>query len=193
MRKKITVILVSLILGLSACSKAPALKLYTLEVGEVPIVPKSPYRHKTIKVSYPQSLKEPISEKMLFSYSSSDRGAYQNSEWTHTLSKLLQGTLIDLLDRSRLFRAVLPDSSLLQENYRLESNIFAFEHRVRGESSHAIVSIYFTLIDVDSGKLLKSKRFSYQEATPSTDAKGYAKAVNAIMARLSRDLVEWID
>ncbi len=182
----------AILIMLSACSKAPALKIYTLDVPQTEVAKQSPYRYKTIKVTYPQSLREQISQKMNFSYSMSDRGTYQNSEWSNNMSKLLQGTLIDVLDKSRLFKAVLSDTTTLKENYRLESNIFAFEHRVRGESSHAIVSIQFTLIDADTGKLVKSKRFSYQEPTPSTDAKGYATATNVIMSRLSSDLVGWL-
>jgi len=182
----------AILMMFSACSKAPALKIYTLDVPQTEVAKQSPYYSKTIKVTYPQSLREQISQKMNFSYSMSDRGTYQNSEWSNNMSKLLQGTLIDVLDKSRLFKAVLSDTTTLKENYRLESNIFAFEHRVRGESSHAVVSIQFTLIDADTGKLVKSKRFSYQEPTPSTDAKGYAMATNAVMARLSKDLVGWL-
>jgi cholesterol transport system auxiliary component len=185
-------ITLALLLTLTACTKAPALKIYTLDIPQTTVTQSSHYHTKTIKITYPQSLREQMSQKMNFSYSMSDRGTYQNSEWSNNMSKLLQGTIIDLLDSSRLFKAVLSDTSTLKENYRLESNIFAFEHRVRGESSHAVVSIQFTLIDADTGKLVKSRRFSYQEPTPSIDAKGYATATNVIMRRLSSDLVGWL-
>ena len=125
-------------------------------------------------------------------YSHNDYGTYMNSEWSNHMSKLLQGTVIDVLDSSKLFKAVLPDTTTLKVNYRLESNIFAFEHQVRGKLSHAIISIQFTLIDADTGKLVKSKRFTYKESTPSTDAEGYASATNAAISKLSKDLVQWL-
>lgn len=182
---------VAVLVTLTACSKAPSLKIYTLNA---PKVQQSigTYKNKIIKVTYPQSLREQMSEKMNFSYSMSDRGTYQNSQWSNHISRLLQGTVIDILERSGLFKATLANTSTLKENYRLESNIFAFEHRVRGESSYAIVSIQFTLIDADTGALLKSKRFSYQEATSSTNAQGYARATNKIIFSLSTDLLEWL-
>ena len=186
------ILAIALITLFTACSKAPALKIYTLDVPQTYSVKHSPYKTKTIKVIYPQSLREQMSQKMNFSYSINDRGTYQNSEWSNHMNKLLQGTLIDVLERSRLFKAVLSDTSTLKENYSLESNIFSFEHRVRAEQSHSVVSIQFTLIDADSGKLVKSRRFSYQEPTPSTDAKGYALATNVILARLSADLLGWL-
>ena len=129
---------------------------------------------------------------MNFSYSSIDRGTYQNSEWSNNMSKLLQGTLIEVLDESRLFKVVLTDTSTAREDYRLESNIFAFEHRVRGTQSHAVVSIQFNLISVESGGMVKSKRFTYSEATPSIDAKGYVTATNVAVSKLSSDLVSWL-
>ena len=186
------IILLILAMGCVSCSKAPALKVYTLDVPKVTAVSQSRYHNKIIKISYPESLRENMSQKMNFSYSLNDRGTYMNSQWSTTMSKLLQGTILQVLDESKQFKAVLSDTSTLSENYRLESNVFAFEHTVRGTSSYAVVSIQFTLINADTGKLVKDKRFSYQEATPTTDAKGYALATNVIMAKLSKDLIVWI-
>lgn len=183
---------ISLFVGLVGCSKAPALKVYSLNVPSVKTVQSSSYRSKSVKVTYPQSLREQMSQKMNFSYSSSDRGTYQNSEWSNDMSKLLQGTFIEVLDNAKLFKVVLSDTTTLKENYRLESNVFAFEHSVRETQSHAIVSLQFTLINADTGKLVKSKRFSYSEMTPSIDAEGYAKATNVAITKLSQDLVGWL-
>jgi len=187
------IVLLLIMVAITACTKAPALQIYTLEVPEVEQYSSSKFKHKVIKITYPQSLREPMSQKMNFSYSMNDRGTYQNSEWSNHMSKLLQGTIIDVLEQSKVFKAVLSDSSALKENYRLESNIFAFEHRVRDKQSHAVISVQFTFINADTGKLLKSKRFSYREATPSIDAQGYAKATNAAIARLSKDLLVWLN
>ena len=190
MNKKL--IWISLFVGLVGCSKSPALKVYSLNVPNVGTVQSSSYRSKSVKVTYPQSLREQMSQKMNFSYSSSDRGTYQNSEWSNDMSKILQGTFIEVLDSAKLFKVVLSDTTTLKENYRLESNVFAFEHRVRDTQSHAIISVQFTLINADTGKLVKSKRFSYSQATSSINAQGYAEATNTAMARLSKDLVTWL-
>ena len=192
MKVKNYIVFTALLLGIIGCSKAPVMEVYTLDVPQAEVHQSSQYRSKTIKVTYPQSLKEQISQKMNFSYSLNDRGSYQNSQWSNDMGKLLQGTIIDVLDRSRLFKAVFSSTTTLKVNYRLESNIFTFEHRVRENQSHAMISIQFTLINADTGKLVKSRRFSYQEATPSIDAKGYASASNRALNRLSQDLLLWI-
>ncbi|MCD6212488.1 MAG: membrane integrity-associated transporter subunit PqiC [Sulfurovum sp.] len=178
----------------SGCSlkEAAPLKVYTLNSGNVAPVAYSDYRNKTIKVSYPQALKEKLSNGMSYSYSSSERGEYQNSQWSNNVGKLIQGNIIQILVQSRIFKAVLPYESTAGEDLRLESTVFDFSHYVRGEASYAIVSIQFSLINTDSGKLIKTKRFTYKENTQTLNARGYVEASNRAMARLSRDLVEWL-
>ncbi len=185
-------VLILLWIGLLGCSKAPAIKVYSIDVPQVGVSTVSKYRDKSIKVTFPQSLKEEISQKMNFSYSATDRGTYQNSEWSNNMAKLLQGTLIEVLASSKRFKVVLADSSTLRENYRLESNIFAFEHQVRGARSYASISVQFTLINADTGTLVKSRRFSYLEPTPSINAEGYASATNVAIKKLSKDLLAWL-
>ena len=192
MRKSKQLACIIILIGLLGCTKEPALKVYSLEIPTVKAVQGSAYKRKSIKVTYPQSLKDQISQKMHFSYSSIDSGNYQNSEWSNNMRKLLQGTFIEVLDESKLFKVVLSNTSTLKEEYRLESTIFAFYHRVREAESHAVVSIQFNLINTDTGRLVKTKRFSYKEATPTTDAKGYVTATNRVIVKLSKDLLKWL-
>lgn len=186
-------LLVSLLI-LSGCSikEAAPLKVYTLDAGSVSSVSHSNHRLQTIKVSYPQALKDTLTNGMAYSYSNAERGVYQNSQWSNNAGKLLQGNIIQILTQSRIFKAVLPYESTAGEDLRLESIVFDFSHHVRGDSSYAVVSIQFNLINTDTGKLIKTKRFSYKENTQTLDARGYVEATNRAMTRLSRDLVEWL-
>ncbi len=177
----------------SGCTgKGKPVTYYTLEAGQVAPVAHSSYRNRVLKVSYPMAVKEKITDKMHFSYSFSDNGTYQNSQWSNNLGKLLEGVIITALEQSRIFKAVLPYASTVNADYRLEPLIYDFSHHVRGDASYAVVSIQFSLIDIDTGKLLKTKRFSYREPTPTVDANGYAEATNNIMTRMMRDLVNWL-
>ncbi|WP_294956336.1 ABC-type transport auxiliary lipoprotein family protein [Sulfurovum sp.] len=188
------IMLVLSFLLLSGCSfkEAPVMKVYSLLIPHVSPVSGGEYRNKILKVSYPVGLGEKLTDGMLYSYSLSDSGEYLNSRWSNNIGRLLQGSMIQILSQSRLFKVVVPYTSNIEENLRLESTIFDFSHHVRGKDSYAVVSIQFTLTNAETGKLLKAKRFSYRENTPTTDAKGYAEATNRIMVKLSRDLVRWL-
>ena len=182
-----------LLMVLAGCStKMTPLNVYTLQTPEVKESDKRNYTKRTIKVMQPQSLKEGMSQKMRFSYSPTEQGAYLNSRWSNDLGKLIQGTVIHTLQSSGMFKGVVSYASTAQADYRLESTVFDFSHHVRGDASHAIVSIQFTLISTQTGKLIKSRRFSYSEPTKSTDAEGYVEATNRAVERLSSDLLLWL-
>jgi cholesterol transport system auxiliary component len=192
--KNIHIYMMILLLVITGCAmkEAPPLRTYTLNAGNVPVSDAKRYKAEVIKVSYPQTLKEAITERMAFSYSSSDRGYYQNSQWSNNLGKLVQGNIIEVLQESGMFKAVLPYASTAEEDLRLEITIHDFSHHVRKDVSFAVVSIGFSLIDTKTGRLLKSRRFSYREVTPTVNAKGYVVAVNRAMHRLNFDLIHWL-
>lgn len=188
------IIWIMLFLMFQGCSlKEPPLKIYTLNTTTNIKVYNHTFKEKTLKVIYPQSIKEKIGQEMNFSYSETEQGSYQNARWSNSLGQLLQGVFMETLQQSGLFGTVLSFSSSAREDYRLESTVFAFSHRVRGDISNAVVSIQFSLIDADTGKLMKSRRFSYAVPTITTDAKGYTDATNQALDQLSRDLAAWLE
>lgn len=188
--KKLLLIPIALILG--ACSqKSPVIKKYTFNPLTTE-VNSSKYNNKTIKVYFPQSLKAELSEKIQYSYSYNEVGFYEDSQWSVNLGKLLQGSVIENLERTNMFKAVLPYTSTVLENYRLESTIYDFSHHIRDKESYAIVSIQFSLINTNTGILVKTKRFNYKEDTSTFDAAGYVSATNKAIDKLNRDLINWL-
>jgi len=190
MKQVMIILMLWLFTGCS--STQPPLKIYTLKVDGVPSVISKRYHAAILKVAYTGSVKERFSDMMRFSYSPVEQGEYQNSQWSNDVGMLLQGVLVETLSRSGLFKAVLSYNSSVEEDYRLESTLFSFSHAIRGPYSYALVSIQFDLIDTHSGRLVKSRRFSYREDTKTTDASGYVEATNKIMTRLSYDLIHWL-
>lgn len=186
------ILLVVMIISLFGCSKLPTLDIYSIEMPIIKSKQKSKYKNKTVKIAYPKSLKDTITQNMDFTYSSSERGSYQNSQWSNNLAKLLQGATIELLESSQIYKAVVPDSSTISEDYTIESTIYAFYHSLKFNKSKAIVSIEYRLLDSTDNRLIKSKRFSYAEDTTTKDAKGYVEATNKIMKRLGDDLLSWL-
>jgi cholesterol transport system auxiliary component len=188
------IIWITIFLWLQGCStKEPPIKEYTFNSATNQISNSFKFQDQTIKVSYPQSLKEKMTQKMRFSYSDAEQGSYKNAQWSNTLGQLLQGIFIETLQQSRLFKGVISYTSIAQEDYRLESTVFDFSHKIRNGVSNAVIVVQFSLIDTDTGKMIKSKLFSYAVPTASTDAKGYADATNVALGTLSRDLIVWLE
>ncbi len=181
-----------IIISLMGCTKLPKLESYNIDIPHIKSKQKGQYKSKIIKVAYPKSLKESISQNMDFTYSSSERGSYQNSQWSNNLILLIQGSIIELLANSHIYKAVIPITSTVSEDYILESTVYAFYHDLKNSKSKAIVSIEYRVIDSRDNTLIKTKRFSYSEDTPTINAKGYASATNRAMERLGGDLLVWL-
>jgi cholesterol transport system auxiliary component len=185
---------ITIFLFLQGCSvKQSPMKAYTLHGDTHQKAYDYKFKDKTVKVAYPQGLKEKMGQNMQFSYSDTEYGSYQNSKWSNTVGQLLQGIFIQTLQQSGLFRGVFSYTSTAQADYRLESTIFDFSHRVRGNASNAIVSVQFFLIDSNSGQMVKSRLFSYAVPTATTDAKGYVDAANIAIGMLNKDLIAWLE
>jgi len=182
----------AMILGGCAGSEAPPVTTYVMKVPSFSPVTFSPNKEKVLKVAFPESLRENISDKMLYSYSDEDRGVYLNSRWANNIGKMLQGVMIETLEKSGAFKAVLPYSSTATEDLRIETYIYDISHHIRGNRSYAVLSVEVSLIDTYTGKLLKTKRFTYEEPTPTVDAKGYVEATNRILIRYNRDLLRFL-
>ena len=183
--------IILLFLGLLGCSDSPSLSIYSLNIPTIKSTSKI-HKNRTIIIAYPQSITEDITNRIVFNYSSSQQGVYQNSQWSSTIGRLLQASLIDTIHDTKRYKAVLADNSIIGADYKLEINIFALHHHIRGKESSSIVSIGFNLIDISSTKLIKSRRFSYSQPTVTTDAKGYVEATNKAIERLSIDLLRWL-
>ena len=155
-------------------------------------VSHSPYRNKSIKVVYPNSIKGKSSSSICFSYNKLEEGSYQNSIWSSSSSQLLTGTIIRALEHGAVFKSVIDYTSLANTDYLLESEVYDIYHKVRKNLSVSVLSIRFDLISTDNNVLVKSKKFSYEIPTETVDAVGYVKATNIALEKLSADLVRWL-
>ena len=179
---------------LSGCTykRLPALQTYMLHMPNTIQVSRSKYREKVVKVAYPYTFGSTLSDKIMYTYDTSKRSSYKHSRWAYDVTDMLYALWLEALQKARLFKSVVPYSSFVHENLRLESTVYDIVHRIDHGDSQAILSVGFLLIDSDSGKLIKAKRFEYTIKTETVDAKGFVKALDRAVTLLVRDLIVWI-
>jgi len=179
---------------LSGCAfKSATLRTFTLNPNyRFAKVAHSPYKNKSVKVAYPNSIKGKSSSSIYFSYSRLEEGSYQNSTWSNSSSQLLTSSIIRALEHGGVFKSVIDYTSLANTDYLLESEVYDIYHKVRKGLSVAVLSMRFDLIDTDNNKLVKSKKFTYEIPTKTVDAVGYVAATNRALEKLSADLVRWL-
>jgi len=188
------IVLLALIIGVYGCStKETALRTYTIN-PQIDIDKQSStiYSTKSIKIAYPTSIKGIVSRRMTYSYNDLEVGTYNNARWSVSNGKLLMNSYIKALDKSHLFGAVIEYTSLAETNYLLESEVYEFYHKIRGKVSLSIVSVKFNFIAMDTNRLIKSKKFSYQIPTATLNAQGYVEATNIAVKKMTLEMIEWL-
>ncbi|HDY82858.1 MAG TPA: hypothetical protein ENH48_07875 [Halieaceae bacterium] len=125
--------------------------------------------------------------------SSYQHNPYAYSRWVDAPVRMLQLVLQDGLEQSGLFKAVLPSSSMLRPDLRLETTLYDFSQQLGADdSSAAVVRLRFYLIDARKGKILGSKQFISRVPAPSRDARGGVAAINEAVALILPRLVSWL-
>ena len=165
---------------------------YGLSVPSVKKVSYSKFKNKTLKIDYVRFIQDKDTDKIKYSYSKRETGYYENSIWSNNLSKLIEGSITKTLFSSNVFKSVNSYSSNVSEDLVLETSIFDFTHYIHGKDSYALISIKFSLVNKDNGKVIKEKIFTYRENTPTLNADGFVIASNKIIAKLNNELVYWI-
>ncbi len=150
------------------------------------------YKNSTIKVAYPTSIDGLIGKRMRYSYNDSEEGLYNNARWNSHSGRLLLNIFIKALNKSHNFKSVLDYTSLVDTDYLLESEIYEFSHKIRGNLSLAVVSIKFNLVDMNNNTLIKSKKFEYKIPTDSFNAKGYTQATKKALEKISLNMLNWL-
>ncbi|MBL0721519.1 MAG: membrane integrity-associated transporter subunit PqiC [Sulfurovum sp.] len=183
-----------LIIFLYGCSsKLTPILTYSLNPKiDIKEYKRSIYKNSTIKVAYPTSIDGLIGKRMKYSYSESEQGLYNNARWSSPSGRLLINIFIKALNKSQKFESVLGYTSLVNTDYLLESEIYEFSHKIRGEKSLAVVSMKFNFINMSNNMLIKSKKFQYQIPTDSFDAEGYTKATKKALIKISLDMLDWL-
>ncbi len=183
-----------LMLFLAGCAfkSLPELNLYTIKPIEN-VALASKYPTKILKVAYPIALSRELGFKMAFVYENGKSGYYLNSQWQEDIGKLIEYALITSLEKAHIFKAVVPYNSTVLEDYRLEITINRLYHKVvTKNNSYAILDVTLNLLNMDTRAIIKHKRFFYKIPCQSTNAKGYAKALQEAIDAFVKDVIAWL-
>lgn len=119
---------------------------------------------------------------------------YAYSRWVDAPVRMLQLVLQDRLEQSGLFKAVLPSSSMLPAELRLEITLYDFSHHL-GEAgaSEGVVRLQVYLVDIKKGRLLASQQFAARVPATGKSAAGGVSAINAAVSDILSRLIDWLD
>lgn len=183
------------VLVLSACAGTPQPPVteYALSPGIRLIKPSEPPLPLTLRLAPLSASQMYMSTNIYYVDDAYRRNPYAWSRWVDTPVRMLQLVLQEGLEQSGLFQAVLPPTSMLVADLRLETTVYDFSHHLEaGGKSEAVVRLGFHLLDARKAKLLASRQFEVRMPTASRNAEGAVTALNRAVAALLPQLADWL-
>jgi cholesterol transport system auxiliary component len=113
---------------------------------------------------------------------------FARNEWADAPARMLQPLLVQALEGSGAFRAVVSASSSAAVDVRLDTEVLALQQEFLERPSVARVAIRAQLVDLASRRVLATEVFEAREAAPSEDPYGGVLALNQALARVLADL-----
>jgi len=169
----------------------PPMNNYAFKCDDIKIeTAKEKQYNKILKISLPNTSSALTRRDIIFRTNEGKIGSYAYSQWIDTPADLLQNMLLRTLTASSLFTAVVRSTSNVESGLLLESEILQFVHKV--DKNSVEVQIVLTLVDQNSGKLVRARLFTYSINVKTSNAKNAVEAFNSAMNKLRADVIVWL-
>jgi ABC-type uncharacterized transport system auxiliary subunit len=142
----------------------------------------------TLEVGAPAPAAGFATARMVYQREAHRLEPFAYSRWAEPPAPMVQAALVDGLERSGLFAAVLAAPAAVPPDLRLESDELRVVQQFDGEASHVEISLDARLVDLHRPRLLAAQRLS-ASVPAAADPGGGVAAANRALAELVDDLV----
>jgi cholesterol transport system auxiliary component len=118
---------------------------------------------------------------------------YALNQWADTPARLLHQIMVENLDKTGQWRAVLQGPSALPAQYRLDTDNLILEQQFFSRPSRVRLALRAQLVDTKQAALLATRFFELFEAAPSDDPYGGVQAANQAAEKLMIEIAAWLD
>jgi cholesterol transport system auxiliary component len=118
---------------------------------------------------------------------------YAFNQWADTPARMVQQLLVEQLDKTGLWRAVLQTAGIVTVEYRLDCDNLILEQQFFSNPSRIHLALRAQLIETKKQSILASRYFELLEPASSEDAYGGVLAANQATAKLLAQMADWLD
>lgn len=118
---------------------------------------------------------------------------YAYNQWADTPARLLHRIMVESLDKSGLWSAVLQTPSAIPAHYRLDCDNLILEQQFFSRPSRVRLVLRAQIVETKTQTILASRYFEFFENTASDDAYGGVEAANHAAAKLIAAMTEWLE
>jgi cholesterol transport system auxiliary component len=180
---------------LASCSalRAPPLEapqLYLLDASAA--VRQSPIqRNLVLAVSMPRASAGFDTPQMAYQQRAHQLQYFAVNRWLDTPARMLEPLLLQALEQSHGFSAVVRTPSIVAADVRLDTELIRLQQDFSSQPSRVQLTLCVQLVDVSAKRVLASKVFTVVEDAPSDDARGGVIAANRLLQQLLSQVAEF--
>jgi cholesterol transport system auxiliary component len=164
---------------------------YMLNVHPSSITKKKLQRRNTLMVTVPDVKPIFSTTDMLYSTSRFKVAAFAKNSWGDPPAQMLQPLIIQTMQNTHYFTAVVPQSTLGDYDFILSSQITDFKQIFFNRASEFHLGLRAQIISGVTGKVIASKEFSVAQRAPMNSPLGGVIAANCATQKLLEQLTAW--
>lgn len=181
--------------SLAACTAfqpQPAEKedIYLLEIPSTEDL-SNPKADLVIEVGTPSAHAGFDTSRMAYTRRASEIEYFSRSRWADTPAQMLVPALVQAIEHSGAFRAVVHAPSGVKADLRLDSEIVRLQQNFGVRPSRIEISVRVQLVGTAPPRVLASAQFDEAEDASSDDPYGGVMAANRSLSRLVRRIADF--
>jgi cholesterol transport system auxiliary component len=171
----------------------PPLTSYRFDALTTPSTAAAPAKTAPVLlVEVPHAAAGYDSNRMVYTRQPQTQEVFANSSWADTPARMLAPLLVERLQQSGQFRAVLLSPSAAKASLRLDTTIVQLQQDFLQVPSRVHLRLQVTLLDNDTREVRAWRTINITSDATSEDAAGGAKAANAAVQDALQQLADFL-
>ncbi len=181
-------------LMLAGCTVLPpvkpaSMKTYALDVKFEPAVTAS--GELTLLVNTPNALPGFNSSRMIYISNPHEINFFAENQWIDSPANMLEPLLVQALERSASYRAVVQLRSGVLADRSLETEIIRFQHEFLARPSQVHLTIRAQLLDVKKESVIATREFDVIEVATEDNPYGGVVATNRAVKIILQQIADF--
>lgn len=148
--------------------------------------------HGVLLLSAPQAEPGFDTPRMIYLTRAHEVSYYATNQWAETPARMIWTLLAQSLEKSGLWRVVVPIPSSVRGDYRLDTQGLVLQQEFLQHPSQVRVGFRLQLVELGEQVVVGTRRFEVVENAPTDDAYGGVLAANRAMATLLDQVTVWV-
>lgn len=146
----------------------------------------------TLLVSVPRAKAGFRTQRMAYSVREHEVRYFALNQWADTPSRMLLPSLVESLERTKIWRTVVQMPSTIRGDFRLDTENVEVQQEFFQQPSRVRLTLRMQLTGLRDHRSMGTREFTVLEDAPSDDPYGGVVAANRAVAKLLEGVSDWL-